>query len=335
MKLKYLALFTITSLTTGFTFAGTMEAVCSPGDVTVPCATTAINFGGQALYLRSFYSNNSSSVINIGADTGTRVYEQTNQTLNWGFRFEGSYHFNMGSDINVNWMHWNDNFGEVLNVTSAKLRLPDPNITSARVTENYSMGAVFDAVNGEFGQLVKFGEHQKTRFHADIQYARIVHKFNSISNASGAPAPYTDYNFTKSVTDWHSFNGIGPRLGADMTYDLLNGLAIYGNFGTALLVGKTKYDNNEPYIRTDKLKTTPVHSSFTILVPELEVKLGGTYTYVIPKGNLILDVGYLVINYFSPIHSNNFDLNNGVEYRSSSNFGLNGLYFGAKWVSSI
>ena len=326
----------VMSMSSYAAFAGDMGPACVKGDVTVPCAETAFNLGGQALYLRPFYSNDSFSTINIGSKSGTRIYQKTDLDSKWGFRLEASYHFNNGNDLNVNWIDWRYNTSPVLSPPPGRAFIEGvPLEQLPTLTTNYAIGAGFDAVNVEFGQLVNLGDHQKTRLHADVQYAHITSQIVANTVVTGAPAGYENYNSDTTITSRYRYNGVGPRVGADLSYDFLNGLNIYGNLAGALLIGNTEYYNNTPYVETIDYSSRPVNSSYRALAPELDAKLGGAYTYNTVHGAFTLDVGYMILNYFNPLHDNDLDLNIGAEYRNNSDFGLNGLYFGAKWVGSI
>ncbi len=121
------------------------------------------------------------------------------------------------------------------------------------------------------------------------------------------------------------FNGVGPRVGGDLSYGLNNwwgGLSVYGKGATALLAGNNKFSRygafliNGPYISG---------SHFSI-VPEAELKLGAKFDYKTAYGNAAFDIGYLSQYYWTP-----FTYNDGSE----SNFGINGLYFGLKFVGNL
>src|SRR3990167_8564006 len=113
-------------------FAGTMGPVCTPGNVTVPCEKTAWDVGGQALYLQPMYNSNFVATGGLsGADRQAAA-----QSWGWGFQIEGSYHFNTGNDIDVNWYHLNN---------SQSLTLGNGLIASVRPE--------WDQVNVELGQI--------------------------------------------------------------------------------------------------------------------------------------------------------------------------------------
>jgi len=285
-------------------FAGTMGPVCTPGSVTVPCERTAWDFGIQALYLQptnDVYAGARITTNDLG-QTFVR-YNDMNADWGWGFKLEGSYHFNTGNDLNINWYHYSKDTRHNLGI-----RILDEDVLDIRAR----LEPTWDAVNFEFGQHVDFGEQKNIRFHGGAQYVRIEHEFRSrVLNA--------DVNLLNLNTD---FNGFGPRLGMDMSYDLGNGFAIYGNGATALLVGSSDF-------RTNFLNNTFARGSKTIMSPELEGKLGATYTYAMAQGDLSLDVGYMWVNYFnvgsSPI----------LDVLTNTNFSVSGPYIGAKWVGNV
>lgn len=295
-------------------FAGTMGPVCTPGNVTVPCERTAWDFGGQALYLQPVYSGGLGYHGYTTPDGVTRNYSDIDPSWAWGFKLEASYHFNTGNDLNLNWYHISKSN------TDGFVGFFEDAVAPLAGTIYYK--PKWDAVNLELGQHVDFSENQNIRFHGGGTWSRIEHDgsyYNTIIATSNA--------FESK------FDGGGPRIGADYTFGMGNGFNVYANGAAALLIGHSKWNTSglTPYT------ISPVNGSKTTLVPELEAKLGANYTYAMAQGDLILDAGWMWINYFNAHHvivaNTAVGTVGGGVY--DSDFGLQGPYFGLKWIGNV
>lgn len=323
-------------------FAGSMGPVCSAVNVTVPCESTAWDFGGKALYLSTSVGHNS-----VGAErtfTGTNgnsVSVGQNPQYGWGFMVEGSYHFNTGNDVNLNWYHiangHDRDFTGSTTINSDPFLVPAPHIVdggSATFTGlDADVSPHWDAVNLEFGQHVDFGENKSIRFHGGFEYARLTANntfaaVGTVTNPNVTPLTPTAFNYSVSTNP--SYNGFGPRVGADMAYDWGNGLGLYANGAATLLAGSNKYSTTTTDYTT--LQTVTVNGSATTVVPELEGKLGATYTYAMAQGDLTLDAGWMWVNYFNAISSHGSDINSAA---TTANFGLQGPFIGLNWLGNI
>ena len=166
--------------------------------------------------------------------------------------------------------------------------------------------------------------------HAGVQYAQLHLSQELDAIISGAPL----INGTSSMTIFNKFNGVGPRIGADLAYQIRNGFALYGNAAGAVLVGTQKY--YDTLINPAAFGVSrPVSSSFVSGVPEVEAKFGGKYTHNMPQGSLTFDVGYLFTEYFDVAHSSDLiflSTGDALEYKANQNFILYGPYAGLKWV---
>lgn len=312
--MKKIAL-SVLALSSSLSFAGTMGPVCTPDNVTVPCVSTAWDLGVQALYLKPTYSGNQYLYNFFGYSTtgDTLNFNKRNDDWRWAFRLEGSYHFGTGSDINVNWVHFNHEF-TMPGISYVSL------ISGNTLSFSYDKTALhWDAVNAEFGQHADFGIFKNIRFHAGVQYAYLKrNNFAPLLNFNpGTGITTPGYNQTSQ-----KFSGAGPRVGMDLSYDFTNSFAVYGKFAGALIIG-----DNET---NDTSNGVPpfTHASTLEVIPELEGKLGLTYTYSLSQGTLIADAGYMVVNYFSVFESPQL-------VSSATNLAFQGPYAGLKWIGNL
>jgi len=297
-------------------FAGTMGPVCSAVNVTVPCETTGWDVGIYALYLRPIVNDNISYIGVAGTGTNGRFNFIDNQPdWGWGFKLEGSYHFGNGNDLNLNWYHLNDN-SQTRTFTGDFGLLDLPNFP----VEKFTIDPRWDAVNLEFGQHVDFGEFKDIRFHAGVQYVRIETGLSANLTVPNNPTFI-------STAENAKFTGFGPRIGTDLSYNLGNGFALYGNGALAVLTGQSK---STAVIHSNLLPfSVNTSGKRNAIVPELEAKLGLTYSYAMAQGDLTLDAGYMWQNYF------NAQQTLTVFGPAESDFGLQGPYIGLKWLGTV
>ena len=331
----------VLAISSGAAFAGTMGPVCSAVNVTVPCENTAWDIGGKALYFQPSLDGNrlaSENSFYSPIGTGNTTFGKNPQYA-WGFFLEGSYHFNTGNDLNLNWYHINksnhrtfDTVGPISNgivdIITDVIAGPGSEIGVVGAPASVSVSPHWDAVNLEFGQHVDFGEFKSIRFHGGAQYARLTGKtsVNGDFTLTQAGVPVfgpIDFAFAAAPT----YNGFGPRVGADLAYDWDNGLGIYATAASALLAGSSKYSNSFTSFNPPGFSAS---GSKTLVVPELEGKLGIDYTYALAQGDLTLDAGWMWINYFNVLQNDGL-----INPTTNGNFGLQGVYFGLKWLGNV
>jgi len=329
-------------------FAGTMGPVCAPGNVTVPCASQAWDFGVQALYLKPSYSGaqyDPMSVTTIdnsveGLSVTNTDYEALPNNWAWGFKLEGSYHFSTGNDLNLNWYHLDHT--QKNNYTDVAPLLIDGVAPYSYDAVATSANTKWDAVNLEFGQHAHFGEWKNIRFHGGVQYARIQSDFDGV--VAGATIDGTEYADVAFAGEEKSkFSGFGPRIGADYLYNWGNGFAMYANGATALLVGTQSFDAAMGAVAYDGDVLTAVDvvagsGSVTAVVPSVEAKLGVKYTYAMAQGDLSLDAGWMWSTYFNAVSSAGLQDASGTSTivpEGTSNFSVQGPFVGLKWVGNV
>ncbi|HHF0523892.1 TPA: Lpg1974 family pore-forming outer membrane protein [Legionella anisa] len=315
------ATIAVLGLAASIATAGSMGPVCTPGNVTVPCATNLWDFGAQALYLRSVYG--AEKAFQFGT---APLNKELKNDWNWGYFLEGSYHFNTGNDITINWMHFSTSAGQT--ELFGSLTIPAANVPLIPAPFEFINRNRIDQVNVVMGQHTDFSIRKKIRFYAGLQYANIQSTGDNYYITSIVPSlasnPFSKFDNT-------DYKGIGPVAGINYAYYITDSLSVTANGGGSILYGTNRYHAGFVF--------TPLHAIVeqislrkNAIVPSLEAKLGVNYAHATPIGLANIQVGYQVVNYFHVLEEqilpNLFGPVRAVDY------GVYGPYFGLKLISN-
>ena len=230
---------------------------------------------------------------------------------------EGAYHFTSGNDLALRWYHYTH---------KANAIYPNQIDADGNAFNNFNatLQPKWDGVNLEFGQHSNLGQWTTFRFHGGVQYARIATNIainvNEIT-AAGVAIPI-------AYAPGLKFVGFGPRVGLDYTREWGHGIAMYANTASALLVGDQSFYTK---FNTGVQPTYTLSGRGTHVVPELEAKLGATYSHAYAESHLSVDLGWMWVNYFSALH-NATGVIPSLGATKESNFAVQGPYIGLKWL---
>lgn len=316
-------LLTLVALSMSFaSHAGTMGPVCTPGSVTVPCPDNKWDLGIQGLYLQPVYGSSR------GYELGTNGEFRTVDTdFGWGYRIEGSYHFNTGNDIRLNWLHY-DIQSNVGGFSGSYLQLlPPAGATLIPTTYAGFLDNRFNQVNLLMSQHVDMSARQSSRFYAGAQYADV--KVNR-TNYYQVPAIFLEATEGVRGMSNADFNGFGPSLGVDYFYSITPAFSVIANAAASLLYGSARADISAIY--GNGLVVGSVYGSKKQVIPEWEVKLGANYAYPFAHGVLNIEGGYQAINYLDALPT--LVTSGLVSTLTTSDFGMYGPYIGVKWLGN-
>ncbi len=320
----------ILSMVSNLVFAGEMAQACVHGDLTTPCDSTYWEFGGKALYVqtaggglsgdRTFSNNLTKSIASAGQYT----------SWNLGFMIEANYHFHTGNDVDLNWYHFGHTTttirqGEGI-FTPNDLNLSDLTGTLEVDSSVNQESPRWDAINLEFGQTVNYDKNRSIRIHAGLAFARLDNNLNSNLGVLNVPKIGSSAQVNIRQTVRGSFNGMGPRLGADLNYAFGDSLAVYADGAVALFLGSSKYSN------TNERQLLTIGGTTTMAIPGLEAKLGATYAFPMAGGTMKFDVGWLWDVYVGAMSIPNSSILYGPTY---NNFSVESPYLGLRWFGNI
>lgn len=315
------ATITVLGLVAGVATAGSMGPACTPGNVTVPCITNLWDFSGQALYLRSIFGPNKS------VEAGTfPLNQEIKSDWNWGYRLEGSYHFNTGNDITINWMHFSTSTDPT--ELAGILTIPAVGLPAIPAPFELVSRNRIDQVNAVMGQHVDLSMRDKMRFYAGLQYANI--QSTSTNYYITEEIPFIASNpFSKF--DNTDYKGFGPVVGIDYAFSITNALSLTANGAGSILIGTNKYHAGFVVSPTEAIVEQVFYRKKGI-VPSLEAKLGANYALSTPIGVANIQAGYQVVNYFNVLLEQPFP--NLAGPVRPTDYGVFGPYFGLKLIGN-
>jgi hypothetical protein len=325
------ALSPILFLFSGFAIAGTMGSACQEGQLTVPCDTKNWSIGGQALYMQMSTGNNASNSTLTGGSGS--IDRGSAPTWNWGFQLEGAYLFSNGKDLNLNWHRLRGSSSNVLGapVALGSVFLPsDPvGVSSASTVSNVTVNALntntqtgWDMVNIEHGRFIKIDNEFHARVHFGGEFSRVSQNFSS-ANEGTSGVLSTSYSLSSRTNS--SYNGFGPRLGLDLVYATASGLGFYGKGAVGVLAGSAKTN----YSQTNTSgASSSLYYNVNRVVTSTDAKLGLNYAHTLQQGEFSLDAGWMWVNYLNALASQG-----STTGAHNIAFGVQGVYFGAKWTA--
>lgn len=304
--------------------AGSMGPVCNPQNVTVACPGSYWDVGVTALY---FQPGTASYLLNPYLDEPQGHLYNFKSPWDWGFILEGSYHFNTDNDFNVNWLHFSvDNSDRFTRFYPGDQFF----FPSDLRTTSLQFKTSFDAVNFEFAQTSHYAMDTTIRFHGGMQYAYAKVNRYATESEKINDGPVEVFQKTAVSTQ---FQGIGPRVGVDMSHDLNYGFKIFAQGAMVLLSGQGKAQLSGANRSGASLAPFGTIAKLNTIVPELEARLGATYQWNTDSGQVSLTGGWLFQHYFKMLLLPAGEVLNPSQGITAHNLFFDGPFIKGKWVS--
>lgn len=271
---------------------------CKKGEVTIPCAATAWDLGGDALYMNF-------GETTFGNNAIFTAPQSFNYSPSWGFRIEASRHFYTGNDFNANWTYiksGNQNFVDNANQLYA----------NAVNNQPFTESTYLSMVNLELGQHIDVGDAWDVRVHGGME----------ITSFSGDVTTTLAGNLVRDT--WKS-NLVGARAGVNLAYKVWDALSFYTDGALGVLYQSSRLAGpvNGTISSTFFNGATASNMVFNGTAVSTDYSIGLKYAYPVQQGDLITRVGWTGY-YFDPANNTGFLQEQGVQ----------GLFFGAKWIGN-
>lgn len=250
-----------------------------------------------------------------------------------GYVFPGT-----ANDITASYLHFGDTRRDSVHSPDTGFEVDPVNFSGnpafVFATAVANLDLDLDQVTLTTGQTINFGNRLTIHPQGGGEYLSLKRKLNSVFNSFPQEIDQTNL----AIFEDTDFKGIGPMVGVDLGYYLDDNIGIVGHFNSALLVGHNTAATNA--IQRSILSTPfdidfKQPSSYRI-VPEVDAKIGASYTYLFPNHttNLSLEGGYQVNHYFNPFQRLNTGYVSGMGGPTSSfiagattaDFGFQGPY---------
>jgi hypothetical protein len=323
--MKYKNLGLIALVYSGVLSAGTM------GDIE---DSRHWSIAGKALYFKPVGAVQNLPQIHLTSLTsGNNVYTGSQFPYSWGVNIDAIYNLDAKYDVGVNWYNLTSSTSFVTQKFSPMhanfALLGSATINSVDIQSESS--ADWNAVNLEFGRKTTLDNILNLRIHAGGQYARIktTNTFKSVADVSIDTVIFSANNVPANANGGYksTINAFGPRIGIDLSRKLayrnyVTGFDIYAKGATSVLAGPNNFKGNTLVLNNPIINAS---SSNTSVIPEFEGKIGVNYDHSMNNGTLSFDAGWMWLSYLN--------LNSNNQVYVNSNFSLEGLYFGLRWLA--
>lgn len=165
--------------------------------------------------------------------------------------------------------------------------------TEAQETLNFQ---AFDATLGQYHSLA---DNLMTRVFVGVRYAKVDNKTVNDYSFNDTTAVYTGFESYDST-----FSGVGPEVGLDMNYSVIDWFGIVGHFAGAFLIGQQETESNLMTDLNDSTRQLPVYAdNGTIMVPAIDAKLGVNLgvPFMDLQDRFMIEAGYQVAYYFNVV----------------------------------
>lgn len=286
-------------------------------NVSIPVFNGGLTFGLAGLYLKPTTSELDYAVTYPAIDnTDNGRYQSVNADFDWGYKASIGYIFPCtGNDVRLSYSYFNNTTKDNLKsnhfnaaLTPFEVSSGSDGILALETSANAKTKFKYQVADLETGQHIDLGCHAHVRAFAGLRYANLdshldANYFVLVNNLVNQNQGHMDV-FTAQNS---RFQGIGPRLGMDVNYDIGNGFGIAGEVGSALLVGDIHSNFSQRDITVTSTSTIEDVFSYKIpkenrVVPNLDAKLGINYSYQFcnpTRSKLTVEAGYLVDQYFN------------------------------------